>query len=173
MNAMPRAADSQAVLAVVTWMKAYQLLPCAVTIGCPAGRCPAPRDAPPAPQARCRCRPHLGDHLDVILQVQHRDQRVPQNPHVLREKDPDHHPSKRANYRLSQSQNASPPSTIKRVRRMKPWGPVRPAPRLPRKLLIMSAFQQTIRPPPAVPAARSVLRVSSNSLAVSAFRRCW
>jgi len=34
MNAMPRAADSQAVLAVVTWMKAYQLLPCAVTIGC-------------------------------------------------------------------------------------------------------------------------------------------
>jgi hypothetical protein len=46
---------------------------------------------------------HLGDHLDVILQVQHGDQRVPQNPHVLREKDPDHHPSKRANYRLSQS----------------------------------------------------------------------
>jgi hypothetical protein len=34
MNAMPRAADSQAVLAVVTWMKAYRLLPCAVTIGC-------------------------------------------------------------------------------------------------------------------------------------------
>src|ERR1700761_3715236 len=34
MNVMPRAADSQAVLAVVTWMKAYQLLPCAVTIGC-------------------------------------------------------------------------------------------------------------------------------------------
>ena len=25
---MPRAADSQAVLAVVTWMKVYQLLPC-------------------------------------------------------------------------------------------------------------------------------------------------
>jgi hypothetical protein len=34
MNAMPRAADSQAVLAVVTWMNAYQLLPCAVTIEC-------------------------------------------------------------------------------------------------------------------------------------------
>src|SRR5438094_7688353 len=34
MNVMPGAADSQAVLAVVTWMKAYQLLPCAVTIGC-------------------------------------------------------------------------------------------------------------------------------------------
>src|SRR5580692_7197015 len=34
MNAMPRATDSQAVLAVVTWMNAYQLLPCAVRIGC-------------------------------------------------------------------------------------------------------------------------------------------
>src|ERR1700677_1322767 len=33
MNAMPRAVDSQAVLAVVTWMKAYQLLPCAAAIG--------------------------------------------------------------------------------------------------------------------------------------------
>jgi hypothetical protein len=40
---------------------------------------------------------------NTILQVQHGDQRVPQNPHVLREKDPDHHPSKRANYRMSQS----------------------------------------------------------------------
>ena len=49
-----------------------------------------------------------GDHLDVILQVQHRDQRVPQNPHVLREKDPDHHPSKRANNRLSQSLARTP-----------------------------------------------------------------
>jgi signal transduction histidine kinase len=43
---------------------------------------------------------HLGDDLDVILQVQHGDQRVPQNPHVLRDKDPDHHPSNRANYRI-------------------------------------------------------------------------
>src|SRR5580704_16256353 len=34
MNAMPRATDSQAVLAVVTWMNAYQLLPCALTIWC-------------------------------------------------------------------------------------------------------------------------------------------
>src|SRR5580693_3943026 len=34
MNAMPRATDSQAVLVVVTWMNAYQLLPCALTIGC-------------------------------------------------------------------------------------------------------------------------------------------
>src|SRR5215472_7716274 len=32
----------------------------------------------------------LGDHLDVLLQVQHRDQRVPQNPHVLRDQNPDH-----------------------------------------------------------------------------------
>jgi two-component system, NarL family, sensor histidine kinase DesK len=38
---------------------------------------------------------HLGDDLDVILQVKHGDQRVPQNPHVLRDKDPDHHPSNR------------------------------------------------------------------------------
>jgi two-component system sensor histidine kinase DesK len=43
---------------------------------------------------------HLGDHLDVILQVQHGDQRVSQNPHVLCDKDPDHHPSNRANYRI-------------------------------------------------------------------------
>src|ERR1700734_4163 len=34
MNAMPRATDSQAVAAVVTWMNAYQLLPCAAAIGC-------------------------------------------------------------------------------------------------------------------------------------------
>jgi signal transduction histidine kinase len=46
---------------------------------------------------------HLGDHRDVILQVQHGDQRVPQNPHVLRDKDPDHRASNRANYRMSQS----------------------------------------------------------------------
>jgi len=43
---------------------------------------------------------HLGDHLDVILQIQHGDQRVPQYPHVLSDKDPDHHPSNRANYRI-------------------------------------------------------------------------
>jgi hypothetical protein len=46
---------------------------------------------------------HLGDHRDVILQVQHRDKRVPQNPHVLRDKDPDHRPSNRADYRMPQS----------------------------------------------------------------------
>jgi hypothetical protein len=39
---------------------------------------------------------HLGDHRDVILQIQHGDQRVAQNPHVLRDKDPDHRPSNRA-----------------------------------------------------------------------------
>jgi hypothetical protein len=39
---------------------------------------------------------HLGDHLDVVLQVQHGHQRVAQNPHVLRDKDPDHHPSNRS-----------------------------------------------------------------------------
>jgi hypothetical protein len=37
-----------------------------------------------------RARRHLGDHFDVILQVQQRDQRVPQDPHVLRDQDPDH-----------------------------------------------------------------------------------
>ena len=47
MNMMPRAADSQAVLAVVTWMKAYQLLPCAVTIG----RQTAGMTTPNTPQA--------------------------------------------------------------------------------------------------------------------------
>jgi len=46
---------------------------------------------------------YLGDHLDVFFQVQHGDQRVPQNPHVLRDKDPDHHPSNRANGHISQS----------------------------------------------------------------------
>jgi hypothetical protein len=45
-------------------------------------------------------RRHLGDHLEVILQVQHGDQRVPQYPHVFRDKDPDHHTSNRANYRI-------------------------------------------------------------------------
>jgi len=46
---------------------------------------------------------HLGDYLDVFFQVQHGDQRVPQNPHVLRDKDPDHHLSNRANDHISQS----------------------------------------------------------------------
>jgi len=44
MNAMPRAAASQAVLAVVTWMKAYQLLPCAVTIGCQTAGMTMPKE---------------------------------------------------------------------------------------------------------------------------------
>jgi two-component system, NarL family, sensor histidine kinase DesK len=50
----------------------------------------------------------LGDHRDVILQVQHRDQRVAQNPHVLRDKDPDHRPSSRASCRISQSLARTP-----------------------------------------------------------------
>jgi hypothetical protein len=37
---------------------------------------------------------HLGDDLDVILQVQHGNQHVAQNPHVLRDKDPDHRASR-------------------------------------------------------------------------------
>jgi len=35
---------------------------------------------------------HLSDNLYVVLQVQHRNQRVPQNPHVLCDQNPDHRP---------------------------------------------------------------------------------
>jgi hypothetical protein len=38
---------------------------------------------------------YLGDDLDVVFQVQHGDQHVPQDPHVLRDQDPDHRPSNR------------------------------------------------------------------------------
>jgi len=50
---------------------------------------------------------HLGDHLDVILQVQHGDQRVPQDPHVLRDQDPDHQPSRRRRRGLPGSKGPS------------------------------------------------------------------